>query len=74
MDDYLLSLCREYTELVEGRYSAQEDWRVLDSARAALHDQIRQYLGENLSTTDTLALAKRLMHQARAQGYAREDT
>lgn len=73
MDEYLLSLCREYADLVEGRYGAQEDWRALDSARAALHDQIRQYVGENLSTAQTLALAKRLIHQARAQGYIREE-
>lgn len=73
MDTYLLSLCREYLELVEGYFSTQEDWQALSSERAALHDQIRQHLGRNISTSETLTLAKYLIHQARAQGHTREE-
>ena len=75
MNDRVLSLCIEYTNLVDsmrhGRYDADE-LRSLDSDRLVLHEQLMEMTGLD-RTTDMYRFARDEMHKARSQGYLRED-
>lgn len=70
MDAYLISLCRDYIDLVDGmrngRYTTEEV-RQLDSQRLVLHDQLCQHTGFDRSL-DMYAYARRVVHAARAGG------
>lgn len=70
MDRYLLSLAKDYTELVDamrhGQYQPHE-LRTLDSDRQVLHNQLRQHSG--LDPDDMYQYCRALLLAARAGGY-----
>jgi hypothetical protein len=71
IDTYLISLCREYTTLVDAMRSGQhttEEIRQLDSQRQVTHNEICRYTGQDRSA-DMYTYARAVLHAARAGGH-----
>lgn len=72
MDAYLISLCREYTQIIDQlrtdstlSYAARQ---ALDSERLILHDQLNQHLGLDRQT-DMYRRARAILMAAKAGGH-----
>lgn len=70
MDEHLLYLAAEYTELVDamrfGRYDTHE-LHTLDSNRQVVHNQLREHTG--LDPDDMYQYCRAVLLAARAGGY-----
>ena len=74
MDTHLLTLLKEYVDVVDAMGSGQyttEETRTLDSERILLHDRILEITGLTRET-DMYRHARDEMHRARALGYLRD--
>jgi hypothetical protein len=67
MDEYTLTLAREYVQLVNARSSEHEEWRAIDSQRQVAHNELCRIL-RIAKTEDMYRVCRNLIHQARSEG------